>query len=377
MADPSPSGPEPESKSDPIADSLLVRTYSIEVAVEALRGQALPQGLGREIMGRCVISGIRHHEHFAFGPASALRGTWPPFTRALNARSLMSNVVPDMGSPDEVPYCFWHPVVPAQETLRALLAKLPGLDMANQVGRACAVAGYTDLYNELGILPEVGIAEEARESGSMAIYESIMRAPVKYRVFDDYTRTINSSSPQPAVLNGDTAVVRTLDIKQPLVTFRRVSGVFPEEGDQGPLTPEPDIDLSDPQAFFDLCFTSVDKGFDDPVFDIVEDANLGPPEDCDDDSSSEGLPDAVLRLLHNPLPVDLPVVDKDLLIYAAAYYGSIDRYVRLRRPVRLKREVHCIIRGICGFSNGIFPGTPFPQRQLHPRFDATILLHQL
>jgi hypothetical protein len=33
-----------------------------------------------------------------------------------------------------------------------------------QVGRACAVAGYADLYGELGLLPDVSIADEARET---------------------------------------------------------------------------------------------------------------------------------------------------------------------------------------------------------------------
>lgn len=29
-----------------------------------------------------------------------------------------------------------------------------------------------------------------------------------------------------------------------------------------------------------------------------------------------------------------------------AYYGDIDRYVRLRRPVMIKNEMQCIVRGI-------------------------------
>jgi hypothetical protein len=33
--------------------------------------------------------------------------------------------------------------------------------MRYQVGRACAAAGYFDLYKELDLLPDVSIAEEA------------------------------------------------------------------------------------------------------------------------------------------------------------------------------------------------------------------------
>lgn len=51
-------------------------------------------------------------------------------------------------------------------------------------------------------------------------------------------------------------------------------------------------------------------------------------------------------LLFSPLPADLPTVNKDLLILMAAYYGDIDRYARLRRPMLIKHELGCIVRGI-------------------------------
>jgi len=53
--------------------------------------------------------------------------------------------------------------------------------MRHEVGRACAVAGYTDLYLELQLLPDVSIAEEARdnEGKGRAIFDEIMAQPVK------------------------------------------------------------------------------------------------------------------------------------------------------------------------------------------------------
>lgn len=91
--------------------------------------------------------------------------------------------------------------------------------MIYQVGRACAVAGYTDLYHELPmILPEVHIAEEARECKKMAIYNLIMAQPKKYNLMNDYERTVSSIEEvgvqAGAFLNGDTAVRRLLEIKQ-------------------------------------------------------------------------------------------------------------------------------------------------------------------
>lgn len=53
-----------------------------------------------------------------------------------------------------------------------------------------------------------------------------------------------------------------------------------------------------------------------------------------------------LRLLHEPLPADLPTMEKDTLIAMAAHLGDIDRYVRLRRPKSVYNEVTCCIRGI-------------------------------
>ncbi|KAL3432069.1 hypothetical protein BDV09DRAFT_187808 [Aspergillus tetrazonus] len=165
--------------------------------------------------------------------------------RVLNARSIMSNGIPDMAGHYETPYCIWHPDVASEETNRQLAARYP--EMRYQVGRACAVANYVGLYKELDLLPDVHIAEEARDNNAMEIYNLIMASEVKYDV-DDYTRTINLEYPKAGVyLNGDTA---------------------------------------------------------------------------------------------------------DILTLMAAYYGDIDRYVRLQRPVLIPRETACIIRGI--FHNTLF-----------------------
>lgn len=64
-------------------------------------------------------------------------------------------------------------------TYRELARRYP--KMRHEVGRACAVAGYTDLYLELQLLPDVSIAEEARdnEGKGRAIFDEIMAQPVK------------------------------------------------------------------------------------------------------------------------------------------------------------------------------------------------------
>lgn len=77
------------------------------------------------------------------------------------------------------------------------------------VGRACAAAGYVDLYRELGLRPDVAIAEEAREGGTEGgaeIYRMIIAPPVKFQIMDDIHRTIDPETQIPAFLNGDTIV---------------------------------------------------------------------------------------------------------------------------------------------------------------------------
>jgi hypothetical protein len=88
------------------------------------------------------------------------------------------------------------------------------LNLAYQVGRACAVAGYSDLYRELDILSEVHIAEEAREAGSLGICEDIMSKPMRYAVVNDYSRTISAIPGLRACLYEDTAIYESLDTKQ-------------------------------------------------------------------------------------------------------------------------------------------------------------------
>lgn len=300
----------------------------------AIRGERIPKCLAIELAQRCVIRGIRHHS----GYGTELRGLLPAFTRALNARLIMDNVVPsDMDAEADTPYCIWHPSVPSKETLRGLAARYPG--MKYQIGRACAVAGedYADLYRELQILPDVHIAEEARECGNKAIYDEIMAQPTRYDIMNDYERTIHSTTGLQggSYLNGDTAVVRSLQIKQGI----GYPDILEDESD------EEEIESA----------LAMSPGFRENTFDITEDMNLD-EQDTELDPCLN--PDAqvqnydIVSILTQPLPLDLPTVDKDLIILLAAYYGDIDRYARLRRPSFVAKELACVIRGI--YHNTLF-----------------------
>lgn len=308
-----------------LKDRLLVAKYSRGACLAALRGEDIPHALGDPVHRLCVIRGIRYHHGFA----NELRGILPVFTRALNARSIMSNVIPNFESPDEVPYCIWHPETATEKTYRELARRFP--HMAYQVGRACAVAGYTQLYTELDILPDAHIAEEARECGNLAIFEAIMSQPARYSIMNDYTLSTDPDNRKSVHLNGDTAVRWMLDVKQELVD---ATCTFSEEN--GKLVAH---------AIFD------DIGFHDVMFNITEDKHIDEHES--NETASRLLIDRLeVQLLYEPLPADLPTVQKDLLITMAAYYGDVDRYARLRRPRLVEGEIGCCVRGI--YHNTLF-----------------------
>lgn len=303
--------------------NLRMRKATHEDRLQAIRGQKIPKALGAKVTQRCVIRGIRYHPGFGV----ELRGLLPEFTRALNAQSIMSNQIPNMDGNhlEEFPYCIWHPQTASEDTYRELARRYPC--MKYLVGRACAVAGYVDLFHELDLLPECHIAEEARENRHIAIYDAIMRAEVKYNAMDDYTREI--FDPTPGNLNGDTIIRSYLDIRFAIDYYPSLyTGIhwamFPESVD---LTEDGRVDeASNPNEPTEWPFV-IKTPF--PVSDTE-----------------------ILPLLYNPLPKDLPTLHKDLLILNAAFYGDIDRYVRLRRPVVVHTEQNCVIRGI--YNNTVF-----------------------
>lgn len=165
-----------------------------------------------------------------------------------------------------------------------------------------------------------------------------MEAPCRYKVFDDYNCIINTTNPKPAFLNGDTAIrpylLETQKFQHP------IGRMDDEEGDS-----EPDDDEVDPFTI------SPRRGFIQTRFNITEDMSI----DLDGNHGTPGYitpvvptaDDEALKLLCQPLPLDLTTCYKDLLILMAAYNGDIDRYYRLRRPQLLEEEIACVVRGIC------------------------------
>lgn len=276
----------------------------------AIRGDGVPRLLGNRDSRAALIRGIRLHYHLAMSePVKLLSSSMPQVARARNARRIMSDDIPERMEADEQPYCIWHPDIATEDTYRSLASKFP--DMRYQVGRACAAAGYHALYQELDLLPEVSIAEEARESetdGGRLIYDEIMAYKYRYAIMDDCTRSIELIDFEcPAYLNGNTEVRWRLAARQAITR----------------------------------------SYYEDHLPCIEEDMHLD-LEDQKVDERHGTLTDEEAKLLYQPLPGDLPTVKKTLLTQMAAYDGNIDRYAQLSNSGRTLTSLDqdCVVRGI-------------------------------
>jgi hypothetical protein len=130
--------------------------------------------------------------------------------------------------------------------------------------------GIRNCIESWTLLPEVHIAEEARDNGCTVIFEEIIGSPVMYSVMNDYSRQIEN--PRVAKVNGDTAVQSSLEIKQKYARPTGVKGGWREHG------------------------------YREGYFNITEDWNIG------EEDSEPPDPEDITPLLYNPLPANLPTV---------------------------------------------------------------------
>lgn len=160
---------------DSLERRLRCRDFNLQETKAAIQGYQLPVNLGRLVTQHAVVRGIRYHPSFALGPAAILRGVRPLFTRALNARAIMSNTIPDISAAADFPYCIWHPDLPSRETLQELAARYP--EMRYQIGRTCAIAGYFDVYQASTCCPKLPSQKKLTKAGIWTSTSTFSRHP--------------------------------------------------------------------------------------------------------------------------------------------------------------------------------------------------------
>ncbi len=75
-----------------MSERLSIQEYNAYDCRAAIRGERVPIALGLKLIRLCIIRGIRYHTGFAADLHRAL----PQFIRALNARMILSDVIPDL-----------------------------------------------------------------------------------------------------------------------------------------------------------------------------------------------------------------------------------------------------------------------------------------
>ncbi|PGH31574.1 hypothetical protein GX50_05667 [[Emmonsia] crescens] len=107
-----------------LAERLKLEHYDCTECSAAIKGEQISFALGF-LVSRLCVRGIRYDRNASFGAELSGLPDYPEFTRALNARSIMSNTIPLMTFPEGFPSCTWHPDIPSPETYRELVRRYP------------------------------------------------------------------------------------------------------------------------------------------------------------------------------------------------------------------------------------------------------------
>ncbi|CEJ89745.1 hypothetical protein VHEMI05570 [[Torrubiella] hemipterigena] len=284
-----------EPSSDVSLDLVLKGDRLQELCVPILEGKTVPDDVIFEdtdfykIPRLCFIYALRHCKGYIDDAAVARRclssnddSEDAAFLRTYYAHCIMNNNIPDIDTskPKTLPYCIWYPDLAKESTYREVAERYPQLKY--HVARACAIAGYTSLYRELDILPEIAVAEEARESPAGAEIWQLLK-----------------DKPDTATLN----------------EFQWRIG------------------------------HDAIRSYHYMSFDVTEDGTIG-PERVPKNSETEYGEDEQSLLYEPLLGDLHWTPNKDLLLLMAAYHGNVDRYVRLRRPKMIESEYECCLHGI-------------------------------
>ncbi|KAJ5787498.1 hypothetical protein N7457_002488 [Penicillium paradoxum] len=273
----------------PIESRLAIFKYDAEDCKDAIHGRLLPKSFDHWVHQLCIVCGIRCHYCFA----QELRGVTPEFTRALNARDIMSGIIPTISALDEAPYCILHPDVSSEDALRALVHRYPYM-----------------IYHAVHVAEQAGHASIQKTSkGSQEIYWHMLSHPAKFAVINDYKRTVDFGERSNHTFEWRYCSRSKYSASQSIRADKRpwISNWI--------------------------------------YFNITEDFGID-----DYDCEAPKTPDDDLALIYIPLPAELPLINKDSLIYVVA--GDIDRHARLRTPEMLEDEIGIVIRGI--YHNAFF-----------------------
>lgn len=268
----------------------------------------------------CVVHGVYHDYSFALWCDDiASLSSNAIIKAAINACRIMND---DLNIDGPLPYCIWYPRLASQHTYRTLYSLHP--HMKYSIARACVIANYVELYDEMNLLPEVNIMLEAYDANNMYMYNSIMSSCVKYYVMDDYNRRYV----KPIVTNHNLNDTCTISMIRQL----------------------PQICYDDEDLRIRYNNNIVRNSI---YFDIMADGCICSPADyrwyndsVNGDLFNEDSITLYKLLVSQHICYMFIHVNKDVVVLHSAYHGSIDKYSIIRRPTYIPKEVDCLIHGI-------------------------------
>ncbi|KXN73997.1 hypothetical protein CONCODRAFT_3072 [Conidiobolus coronatus NRRL 28638] len=132
---------------------------------------------------------------------------------AINARFIINNNI-TIPFPESLPYCICFPRVTCEYTYRELYRRYP--ELMYNIARACAIADYRQLCNELNILSETNLMTEAYYTDGNTRSHLLNLDKPMYAVMDELKAEI--INPRQVVHNfGCTAICSLLE--KNFVTF--------------------------------------------------------------------------------------------------------------------------------------------------------------
>ena len=126
----------------------------------------------------CILRGIYKNLSFAYWCKDNIEKEF--IQEAVSSKLIMND---DLSFVRGDIYCIWYPQIASEETYEKLVKMRE--DLKYGVARACAIAGYTDLYRSLNVLPEIHVLHEALEAENCDIVKNILSDGRLYSAMDD------------------------------------------------------------------------------------------------------------------------------------------------------------------------------------------------
>lgn len=152
----------------------------------------LDTGTGTDInISNCINHGIMESLDFAKWCKQNIPKKEKSIHAKISEKFIMNNMLDYVL--DNI-YCIWYPEIASEKTYEELYTKYPKFKYI--IGRACIIAGYTNLYKKLDLLPDATIYYEIINSDKKDFVHLMENRDNFYAILNDSFRSYEDSSPE-------------------------------------------------------------------------------------------------------------------------------------------------------------------------------------